>query len=216
MERKIIMKTILCYGDSNTYGYNPHNNGRYVKELRWTTILAKLLGEDYDVIAEGLNGRTTAYNREGEDVKNGLVHYRTIYGSHRPVDIIIFMLGTNDCNEDVDISVDKIVEGMEKLIVIAKEIAIEIQGYLPKIILIVPPIIGSDYQKSVNYRLDNDSSIKSKQLAKPYELLADMHECIFLDASNLKVGDEDFKHLVEESHVKLANMLYEIIVNIND
>ena len=54
------MTTILCYGDSNTYGYNPVNGLRYPKDVRWTGVLQKLLGEQYAVIEEGCNGRTTA------------------------------------------------------------------------------------------------------------------------------------------------------------
>lgn len=209
------MKTVLCYGDSNTYGYNPHNGGRYDKHIRWTTILSKLLGDDYDVIPEGLNGRTTAYDREGEDVKNGLTHYRAIYGSHRPVDILIFMLGTNDCNADMKLSIEQIKYGMEKLIITAKDAAIEKQGYIPKIILVVPAAIKGDICKSpLSYQLDSDSLIKAKEIVKSYEDLSKKHECIFLDASDLEVSKIDCEHLTEESHVTLAHMLYEIIINI--
>ena len=52
------MKTILCFGDSNTWGYNPENRQRFGPEERWTGILRNSLGEDYRVIEEGLNGRT--------------------------------------------------------------------------------------------------------------------------------------------------------------
>lgn len=209
------MKTILCYGDSNTYGYNPHNGGRYPKEIRWTTILSKLLGEDYDVIPEGLNGRTTAYDREGEDVKNGLTHYRAIYGSHRPVDILIFMLGTNDSNEDMGLSVDQIADGMERLILCSKQAALDKQGYIPKTILVVPAAIVGDFTKSpLAYQLSEETLIKSKQIVEPYKELAKKHDCIFLDASDLKVSEIDCEHLTEEAHDKLAHMLYSIITSI--
>lgn len=56
------MKTILCYGDSNTWGYNPDGSGRYPKHIRWTSVLQKELGENFDVIPEGLNGRTTVWD----------------------------------------------------------------------------------------------------------------------------------------------------------
>ena len=209
------MKTILCYGDSNTYGYNPHNGGRYDKHIRWITILSKLLGDDYDVIPEGLNGRTTAYDREGEDVKNGLTHYRAIYGSHRPVDILIFMLGTNDCNADMNLSVDEIANGMERLIVLSKDAAMQKQGYLPKIILTVPAAIAGEYEKSpLSYQLSIDSLTKSKQIVEPYKQLAVKYDCIFLDASDLKVSEIDCEHLTEESHDKLAHMFFEVIKGI--
>ena len=55
------MKTILCYGDSNTWGYDPTTEERYPLEARWTSVLARELGPDYLVIPEGLNGRTTVW-----------------------------------------------------------------------------------------------------------------------------------------------------------
>ena len=66
----IFMKTIVCYGDSNTFGTNPAFTGeinspfRWGKEVRWTGKLQKLLGEEYNVIEEGLGGRTTAWEMD--------------------------------------------------------------------------------------------------------------------------------------------------------
>ena len=66
------MKTILCYGDSNTYGYNPVTGGRWPEDIRWTGRLQQLLGDEYKVIEEGCNGRTTMYKAPGEGWKSGL------------------------------------------------------------------------------------------------------------------------------------------------
>lgn len=52
------MKRILCFGDSNTYGYNPHNGNRYDKNTRWTGVLQKLAGENYEIVEAGGNNRT--------------------------------------------------------------------------------------------------------------------------------------------------------------
>ena len=52
------MKNILCYGDSNTWGYIPGTGGRYPRDIRWTGRMAKALGEDYYVLEAGLSGRT--------------------------------------------------------------------------------------------------------------------------------------------------------------
>ena len=65
------MKTIVCYGDSNTYGYNPENGFRYEYEERWTTILQKELKDSAIVIPEGLNGRTTSFEDELRPGRNG-------------------------------------------------------------------------------------------------------------------------------------------------
>ena len=106
------MKQILCYGDSNTHGYDPNTLGRYPKEKRWTSILQSLLGPEYDVINEGLNGRTTAFDREGEPYKNGYAHLIPILYTHRPLDMVVFMLGTNDCTAALHKDIKDIMEGM--------------------------------------------------------------------------------------------------------
>ena len=96
--------TVLCYGDSNTYGYDPYTRGRYPYEKRWTTLLGEMLGSRYEVISEGLNGRTTAYDRPGAAWKNGMSSFTACLGTHKPVDYVIIMLGTNDCDEELGLS----------------------------------------------------------------------------------------------------------------
>ena len=100
------MKTVLCYGDSNTYGYEPLSGTRYPKEQRWTTILQNRLGAEYEVVPEGLNGRTTAYDRPDFVWKNGFPYLAPCLGTNKPLDYVIFMLGTNDCNADLNLSED--------------------------------------------------------------------------------------------------------------
>ena len=90
------MKTILCFGDSNTWGYNPENRQRFGPEERWSGILRNSLGEDYRAIEEGLNGRTTLWDDPIEGFKNGLDYLMPCLESHKPFDLITIMLGTND------------------------------------------------------------------------------------------------------------------------
>ena len=90
------MKTVLCYGDSNTYGYDPRSGLRYPASVRWTCRLATLLGPDYHVIEEGCNGRTTVFDDPIEGWKNGLGYLKPCLNSHKPVDIVILMLGPED------------------------------------------------------------------------------------------------------------------------
>ena len=80
------MKTVLCYGDSNTWGYNPRG-GRFDYTIRWPTVMASLLNKGatgplqgkpdsgdcpYWVVEEGLNGRTTCLEDPIEGDRNGL------------------------------------------------------------------------------------------------------------------------------------------------
>ena len=90
------MKTILCYGDSNTYGLMPDSPDRYPRDVRWTGILQKKLGEDYYVIEEGLSGRTTLWDDPIEEHKNGKKYLLPCLETHKPLDLVVIMLGTND------------------------------------------------------------------------------------------------------------------------
>lgn len=205
------MKTILCYGDSNTYGYDPRNGLRYPKEFRWTTILQDKLGDEFEVISEGLNGRTTAYDRSDGDYYNGLTYLSSCLHSHKPLDYVIFMLGTNDCNFDLGLSSRDIALGMEKIVLKTKDVVKDMQDIEPKIIVIVPAIIGPNYKNSpFVYQLDEESINKSKEIKDLYKDLCDKHACIYLDCSDLEVSDIDSEHLTIEAHYELANRLVKL------
>lgn len=207
------MKTVLCYGDSNTYGYNPENGLRYSKEIRWTTILGKILGSEYEIIEEGLNGRTTAYDREDGAFKNGLTPLSAILGSHKPLDYIVYMLGTNDCNKDLKLDVNDIKDGMEKIIKTTIFDMSFMQKNMPKIIIVVPAAIKDDYKNSpLAYQLDDDSIKKSKTIAPLYKELCDKYNLEYLDCTDiLEVSSIDSEHLTVDGHNKLAHLLKEII-----
>jgi len=89
-------KRILCFGDSNTWGWNPIDKQRYSKNERWPGVVAKFLGEGFEIIEEGLNGRTTVWDDPVEGNKNGKEHLPIMLETHRPIDLLILMLGTND------------------------------------------------------------------------------------------------------------------------
>lgn len=211
------MKNILCYGDSNTYGYDPTGGHgcRYPKNKRWTTILQELLGDEYEVIPEGLNGRTTAYDRPGFPWKNGLMPLPAIMGSHKPVDYIVFMLGTNDCNLEMNLSAQDIADGMEQLIITAKEINQIQQEHMSEIVLVVPAPISDDYKESPFYgEIDISSVYKSRDLIPLYKDLAVKYDCLFINTDGLvKVSPIDAEHLSEQGHQVLAELIYQTIIN---
>ncbi|MCR5789466.1 MAG: SGNH/GDSL hydrolase family protein [Lachnospiraceae bacterium] len=207
------MKTILCYGDSNTYGYNPSNGFRYPEGIRWTCRLAKLLGEEYRVIEEGCNGRTTVYDDPIDGWKNGLDYLRPCLNSHKPVDIVVLMLGSNDLKEVFHASAQEIADGAGTLVKVIKAFTEEKQGFIPKIILISPPEIGEDIAHSAFYgRFREDAVPRSREFAGYYEEIAHQYDCIFLDAAAvIKPSPIDSLHLSPEAHEKLAKELSEII-----
>ena len=205
--------SVLCYGDSNTYGYDPYTGSRYPYEKRWTTILGEMLGDRYEVIPEGLNGRTTAYDRPGALWKNGITSFTACLGTHTPVDYLIIMLGTNDCNAGLGLSAEQIAGGMENLVKIAEKETPGLQGYIPEIIVTAPAAIQGDYENSpFAYELTPESVQKSHDIGAMYEELAKKHGMRFADATAGIEVSEDCEHLTEEGHRQMAKLLYEAIL----
>lgn len=92
------MKNILCYGDSNTWGCIPGVLKRFDAQVRWTGVAAKELGSGYNIMEDGINGRSTVWNDPANQCRNGLEGLG--YGLYRakPLDLVVLMLGTNDLN----------------------------------------------------------------------------------------------------------------------
>ena len=92
-------KRILCFGDSNTWGYDAYSGGRFARDVRWTGVLQNTLAKDYHIIEEGLCGRTTVFDDPLNEGLNGFRYLLPCLQSHLPIDMLIIMLGTNDCKE---------------------------------------------------------------------------------------------------------------------
>ena len=137
-------KNILCFGDSNTHGYNSKTGGRFTVEERWTKLLQRKLGDDYYVIEEGLSGRTTSFE---DPVFEGLSGLNAIYPcmmTHEPLDLVIIMLGTNDTKDRFNANGFIIGKGLERL----TQKAIDTHAAWrnkPNILLVAPPPIHPDY-----------------------------------------------------------------------
>ena len=207
------MITVLCYGDSNTYGYNPVNGLRYPKDVRWPGVLQKLLGDGYAVIEEGCNGRTTVFEDVEEPWKAGVGYLRPCLNTHKPIDFVIMMLGSNDLKRMFHASAQEIADGAEALVKIIKQFTKEKQGFVPKVILVSPPEIGKDIANSEFARsFDEDAIIRSRELSVLYERIAKKYGCIFFDAAKVVEASEvDSLHLMPEAHKKLAEAFYNYI-----
>jgi lysophospholipase L1-like esterase len=90
------MTAVLCFGDSNTWGYAASTGRRLGRWERWPGVLQRTLGDEVDVIEDGLNGRTTIYPVAGEPFRNGWDHLPVALQAHAPLDAVVIMLGTND------------------------------------------------------------------------------------------------------------------------
>ena len=135
-------KRILCYGDSNTYGYTP-SGGRYDEDTRWPMRLQTLLGDDYAVVEEGFSGRTCVYDDPVEGgYKSGLTYLPPCLMTHNPLDAVIIMLGTNDTKQRFGMTPLTIGESMMQLIRTARLYAMNEAGKPPRIIIVSPaPIL---------------------------------------------------------------------------
>ena len=198
------MKTILCYGDSNTWGYDASTGGRFPPETRWPKVLQRELGERYEVIAEGLNGRTTVWPDpvEGE-YKSGKSYLTACLESHHPIDLVVIMLGTNDLKHRFGQSAWDIARGAATLVQIVMGSAFGPDGLGPEVLLIAPPptVIGDGAFAPMFAGADE----KSRDLGKHYGALAAEQGCAFLDAGKVIVSTKlDGIHLDASEQVKLG------------
>ena len=198
------MKTILCYGDSNTWGYDAKTGGRFPPETRWPNVMARKLGDGYAVIAEGLNGRTTVWPDpvEGEH-KNGKSYLIPCLESHYPIDLVIVLLGTNDLKHRYGLSAWDIASGAGTLVQMIQGSAFGPDGGAPQVLLIAPPPTCTAGTLFEEMFLDSDE--KSRDLGRQYSRVAAELGCEFFDASTvIRSSKTDGIHLEPGEQVKLG------------
>ena len=195
---------ILCFGDSNTYGYIPDGSGRYSEDIRWTGLLQKKLASEATVIEEGLCGRTTVFQDELRAGRRGSEMLPILLESHYPLNLVTVMLGTNDCKTVYGASAEVIGKGVEQLINQIKQRAPQ-----AKILLISPILLGDDVWKPDKVKKTYDFM---RQLKEVYRKIAEKHKCLFLAASDVTVPSAtDQEHLDEKGHERLADAIYEVV-----
>jgi lysophospholipase L1-like esterase len=214
------MKTILCYGDSNTWGFDPDTYnfetgeaGRYPYDVRWTGRLAGLLGSGCRVIEEAYNGRTTVFEDPIRPGRCALWHFPVSFYSHEPLDLITLMLGSNDLKDLFAAQASVVGMGLERLV---RELHYLIPGSLSrdvKLLIISPPEVlprdgGDEYFNGFSAA----SREKSRRLSAIYEKIAARYRCGFLNAAALvSPSPRDGLHLNAASHAKLAEAVAEKI-----
>jgi len=198
---------IVCFGDSNTWGYNPRTATRFAENVRWTGLLQEKLGNDYWVIEEGQNGRTIATEDPCEGEKNGMKTIVPCIESQKPFDLLILMLGTNDLKGKFHYCAQDVAGEMELML---EKIEIYVKYHMhnrPRILLVSPVHIGDAIRESwLGESFEYERAVElSKQLSKWYKGLAKRYECDFMDAAEYaKAGETDSIHLEEEGHAALA------------
>ena len=208
------MKQVLCFGDSNTWGYNGENGTRFPWGVRWTSLLQEKFDKEHGnvrIIEEGLVGRTTVFEDPLRDGRKGTALFPTILETHAPVDVIVLMLGTNDCKTIFKASAKVIGAGIVRLLEQAKRLVPEAE-----ILLVSPILLGEDvWKEEFDPEFSEESVVVSKTLAAEYAELAEKYGCRFLDAASVAVpGKADQEHMDAESHGRLADAVYEKIKTI--
>ncbi len=201
------MKTILCYGDSNTWGYRASpEGGRYPFSVRWTGRLQQLLGSGYQVFEDGMNSRTTVFDDPTADDRNGKALLLPALERTRPLDMLILMLGTNDLKLRFGVPVSDIGLGMGLLVKTARTYISETDGRALKILIIAPPHIRESLQNAPFLDSYGMGAVaRSHALAPVCRHVAETLHCGFLDAASIvQAGDEDGVHLNHAGHAALA------------
>jgi|TARA_B100000965_G_C19493440_1_gene714094 lysophospholipase L1-like esterase len=205
------MKNILCFGDSNTWGYDPATQTRFSKDIRWTGVLQQLLGSKYNVIEEGLNGRTTNVNEKQD---HGLGYFRpfrsamdllsVLIETNSPLDLIIVMLGTNDLKTNFNQSSEMIAKNMR----LVCESIIDNDYFQSKSIILVSPTHINEESPNL---LDSfiGTTQASQSFSNSYRKISDDLDLYFLDASeSVKTNKIDGLHWDAMQHSDFANSLF--------
>jgi lysophospholipase L1-like esterase len=208
------MKSILCFGDSNTWGFDAEawSRGqpipRFPPDLRWPGVLAVKLGPGYKVIEEGLNGRTTVFDDPIEGLhKNGSRYLLASLESHAPLDLVVIMLGTNDLKERFSAPASDIAMGAACLARTALASGTGPQGRAPSLLLVAPFPVGEEIRVSpFGEMFGYERSVeKSRLFGERFAAEASALGVAFLDAAAFVVAHPlDSIHLSADAHRTLG------------
>jgi lysophospholipase L1-like esterase len=207
-------KRVLCFGDSNTWGYIPGgSHHRYAPDVRWTGILQNLLGNDFEVIEEGLNSRGIVKGdpRPGKEGRSAIEYILPCLDTHDPLDYAVLFLGTNELKAEFDLSAMQIARNLEDLIEMISSKPSQFRDTKPQIIVIVPPVLD----ETTEYALKGNKYIgahkKSLELKGEYKKIAQEMKCSIVDVQNKLLTGSDGVHLLPESHKLLAEEICRVI-----
>lgn len=200
------MKKILCFGDSNTYGYIPNNGARYDKNTRWTGVLSLLSHGKFEIIEDGCNNRTAFAANPAGKIFTGYEILPELLTDD--FDVVVLAIGINDTQFLYNLSSIEIASGVEKLINIVK-----VKSPQAKILLVAPSILTDDVLNG-NFAclFDRTSIEKSRQLPLLYQKIAEKQNIKFLDLNSVaKTSSLDGLHYAPEQHLKIAQAIFTIL-----
>lgn len=206
MNTKDSAKTILCYGDSNTWGNIPRSDDRYPRSVRWPGALQNLLGEEYEVISEGLNGRTLTALDPQKQQRTSFTDVHACIESADPIDLMIIMLGTNDIKTTYNLTAEEIAQDLEEVIALIRHERIELTKQ-PQLLIICPPAVLIPSDGNLDERMVNGPELFTK-LPNLYKEVAYRYGAEFMDAGVIiKSSMIDGYHLDANAHKTLAEAI---------
>ncbi|MBR2523668.1 MAG: acylhydrolase [Clostridiales bacterium] len=209
-------KRVLCYGDSLTWGFDPDTRTRFGEDSRWPRVMGQILGDGYEIIEEGQNGRTIATDDPAEGEKNGLKYIGPCLESHTPLDTVIIMLGSNDCKRKFSYSAMDIAGEMQIMLEKIKQYnEFRCQSSF-RIILVSPPVISDAIRDSWlgdSFGYENACRVSS-ELAGWYEQLSKMYDTGYINAAeHVKASDSDGCHMDSDNQRILGRVIAQYILD---
>ncbi len=206
---------ILCIGDSNTWGYDPVDGFRH--KNRWTRVLANLMPE-HEIIEEGLNGRTIL-SVEPYMPERCLIHnLKLILMSHKPVDMVVLMVGSNELKNIFPCTAKYIAQGVEECVKIILDKDMWDRFNVPKLLVVSPILIRDEMETNGGafaMEFDETSVRESKLLAGEIKSVCDRYQLDFMDASlYAEASLVDNLHMDEGNHIKLGQAIYDKLRNV--
>ena len=205
------MKKILCYGDSNTWGCSPIDSSRFDENTRWPMVMSSILGNDFLVLEEGLNGRTALNLSPDNYMLNGIEYIDSLIEKHFPIDILILNLGLNDVFIFEEVTINEILNGIEKIIDTVNNFQTKHNCNIPETVIMSPLKFNSDVEWAQTIELQIN---KLKEIPAAYKKLSIEKNCHFFNSYDYVTGSIiDGSHLDADSHIFLGKKIAEFILS---
>ena len=210
---------VLCFGDSNTNGI-PADDPDYLRlgpDVRWTGRLQRLLGDGYDVIEEGLSGRTTDVDYVDRPHCNGRTYFPACLMTHHPLDLVVVMLGSNDFKTCFARSAATIADALHGYVDDVAAYVTDRRGRTPALLLVSPILLDpsvTDYEDPTGNGFDAQSLAASRALGAEVRRVAEERGVMFADAASVARAGGDGLHLTLDSHQPLAQLVADNVIRI--
>lgn len=210
---RVVMKNILCFGDSNTWGYDvtlydekTDSAQRMPYDLRWTGRIQNMLGPEYRIIEDALNARTCMVEDPYFPHRLGIAALETALDAQAPLDLVVIQMGVNELKHMFNLTAGMIAFGVEKLVAAAGQSYYRYPA--PKVLLIAPAPVRSDIDKMIyGFSFGPLAYGKSLEFGALYRSIAERYGCGYIDCGELgfELNDLDGLHYSRTDHEKLAN-----------